>query len=508
MVMNVQEKNAEIKNSIFGTKENKSKYKWLESSNDMDFEGNNVGTVSQNKNKKIELIELSLRNSAHHIYKLQMTQFAENIKRIKVKVTKIKGGVEKREYKVSFDNTEANGNIPDIILNEKDYKNLIGYREKYFSNEIISSFIFRENCQNPGIIKNLDKNKMSIQNNKSRKNTKQISPQPSNIPSITRETLRNNKDKDKKKVEESALATPDNIIKGVFCLPYYNVCHQCKLQKMSDDLIKCQFCPNCFCVEKKGSANKKNSSSLHENDINNQISYFFIGTNVVIICNKIYYLQNYDDSIKELISNYFIHRVKNLKKCNKYFCKTCLKSVYDINFKEGKKKDFKCPSCQGRCNCSRCVRNECLIKQIAYYLNNYGDIDKLYNFMAKKSPIIEKLKDHLLTSKFVCINFSKRGNTQPRNDKNNREKELSPLQFVKYKSSLEKMQSFFSELYDETYQRSLQYESELLHYNNIFLRNNNPKNLKEKATNEKKLSPQKFLNKKRKSNKRNLSKKK
>ena len=70
---------------------------------------------------------------------MQLTQFAESIKRI-YKNTKT------NEYMISFDNTDED--IPPIILNEKDYLNLISIRDKYPNNDILSGFISNENCVN------------------------------------------------------------------------------------------------------------------------------------------------------------------------------------------------------------------------------------------------------------------------------------------------------------------------------------------------------------------------
>ena len=43
----------------------------------------------------------------------------------------------------------------------------------------------------------------------------------------------------------------------------------------------------------------------------NSINYFFIGQSAIILLNnKIYYLRNYDDSIKELVDTYFLNKLK------------------------------------------------------------------------------------------------------------------------------------------------------------------------------------------------------
>ena len=124
--------------------------------------------------------------------------------------------------------------------------------------------------------------------------------------------------------------------------------------------------------------------------------------------------------------------------------------------------------CSNRCNCSRCIRNENLIKQIAYYLNNYGDVNKLYDYLVKQNSIFEKLKDYLLLSKFICVDFNtknaipikinyggKNNNSSNNNIINttNEEEKNNVINFdelLKYKKNLEKMQLEFCDIFDET----------------------------------------------------------
>ena len=68
---------------------NKSGYQTIEDEFEYDFEekknGNsntNLNTIKIKNSKKLEKISLVLKNSAYHIYKMQLTQFAESIKRI------------------------------------------------------------------------------------------------------------------------------------------------------------------------------------------------------------------------------------------------------------------------------------------------------------------------------------------------------------------------------------------------------------------------------------------
>ena len=45
-------------------------------------------------------------------------------------------------------------------------------------------------------------------------------------------------------------------------------------------------------------------------NLENPINYFFIGQSAIILVNKIYYLRNYDDSVKELVDTYFLNKYK------------------------------------------------------------------------------------------------------------------------------------------------------------------------------------------------------
>jgi hypothetical protein len=248
---------------------------------------------------------------------------------------------------------------------------------------------------------------------------------------------------------------------------------------MDEDLIKCQCVKHVNNPEATPPANKnhtkKNNQKNKNMNLENPINYFFIGQSAIILVNKIYYLRNYDDSVKELVDTYFLNKFKeNDKKCEKYYCKNCLRTTYDFDVNEIKKKNFKCPSCSNRCNCSRCIRNENLIKQIAYYLNNYGDINKLYDYLIKQNSIFEKLKDYLLLSKFICIDCNSKnsvpikinygGKNNNSNNINEEEKNnvLNFDELLKYKKNLEKMQLEFCDVFDETNLKKQKYEIKLM----------------------------------------------
>ena len=480
--MLVQEKNEKYKNIIEEKMRDKSGYRTIDEEFEYNFENKNNGKTNNNiqnhNSKKLEKIFLILKNSAYHIYKLQLMQFAECIKRI-YKNSKT------NEYFITFDNTDED--IPSVILCEKDYKNLIDIRDKYANNDILSSFISKENCVNPNSINNQKKNKC-LTPNKINNNNNKIAIKPINSKDdLFLDNIANNN------------IFSHNSKGNFYYLSSYNICHQCKLQKIDEDLIKCQFIHNISQTQnqnnnkikishnnkiKKQSNNKRNTTNV------NPINYFFIGQSAVILTNKIFYLKNYDDSVKELVDNYFVREFKETnKKCEKYYCKNCLRSIYDIDINEIKKKNFQCPFCSNRCNCSRCVRYENLIKQIAYYLNNYGDIDKLYDYLVKQNSIFQKLKDYLILSKFICIDFNK--NNTPlkynfqfikgQNNLNkieNKDNELNSFEILKYKKNLEKMQMNFCNIFDETNSKKQLYDSEILKIKETNTKDNEKSNKK------------------------------
>ena len=469
--LRVQEKNENYKKLIEEKIKTKSGYQTIDEEFDYEFEKEKKDDkkskkdTNSKKNKKLEKVDLILKNSAYHIYKMQLTQFAESIKRI-YKNTKT------NEYMISFDNTDED--IPPIILDEKDYQNLIAIRDKYPNNDILSGFISNENCVNPNSLNGPKKNKSltPIKNN--------------NHSFFSLPKKEKPKYKDDIYINSEQSTNIFHPSKGnLYYLSSYNICHQCKLQKMDEDLIKCQCVRHIPISEgtppSSGNHSKKNNKKNNNNpNLENPINYFFIGQSAIILLNKIYYLRNYDDSVKELVDTYFLNKFKeNDKKCEKYYCKNCLRTTYDFDVNEIKKKNFKCPSCSNRCNCSRCIRNENLIKQIAYYLNNYGDINKLYDYLVKQNSIFDKLKDYLLLSKFICVDFNTKNsmpikinygnkNSNSSNNITNDDEKNNEINFdelMKYKKNLEKKQMEFCDIFYETNLKKKLFETQLIKLN-------------------------------------------
>ena len=296
----------------------------------------------KSEKQKIEEIELKLHTLSQQIYILQMKQLSESISQI------LK---EKRNnnYIISFDPTE---NYHKVKINENEYLELISYRDNSLCGNVLEAFILNNNISNPKLLNNHNKN---IEKNCKENNSK------------------------------------EKITIGHFLLPNYNFCHQCKLKKLNESLIKCQMCnENIDCEEKPKP----------------KVNIFSVNNAFIIQKEKVYLLINYDGNIKELIDNYFSYQKKNTYSCNRYYCESCLKQNYEIVLDEYEKNKFICPGCYNHCTCSRCLRKEELMKLIAYYLTLGGKIDNLYNFLKSKNSIFEKLKDDILLSKFIIFNLS------------------------------------------------------------------------------------------------------
>jgi phage antirepressor YoqD-like protein len=207
--------------------------------------------------------------------------------------------------------------------------------------------------------------------------------------------------------------------------------------------------------------------------------------------------------VKELVENYFVPKLRgNTRKCEKYYCKNCLRNIYDIDVTEIKKKSFQCPSCSNRCICSRCIRYENLIKQIAYYLNNFGDIDKLYDYLVKQNSIFEKLKDNLVIRKFICVDFSAKNypSLKFNSSANSTGKKGANgvgnnfLDLLKYKKNLENLQFDFCDIYDEANLKQQLYDAEFLKIKESNVNNSNSKEVEKTDKKNQKLIGRKLKN--------------
>lgn len=59
--------------------------------------------------------------------------------------------------------------------------------------------------------------------------------------------------------------------------------------------------------------------------------------------------------------------------CDRKFCRYCLRQNYD----DGLDKNGLCPFCQGVCFCTRCARNDMIVRLKSMLLLLGGDLQKL-----------------------------------------------------------------------------------------------------------------------------------
>lgn len=204
---------------------------------------------------------------------------------------------------------------------------------------------------------------------------------------------------------------------GNYFLPSYNMCHHCKILKPKEDLFKCQ-------------------TSLQNDKILKDIKILFIYQSIALIKEKVYFLQNFDGNIKDLINDYFSSDKYEVHQCEKYYCENCLKSIYDFDIDDLSNKPFICPSCKNICACSRCLRQEEIIKIIGAYISLEGNLDKLYCELIAKNCLFEILIDYLHLSKFIILNFEKD------NFQKQRIKKEKFNQIMKYKKVIENYQNY------------------------------------------------------------------
>ena len=110
--------------------------------------------------------------------------------------------------------------------------------------------------------------------------------------------------------------------------------------------------------------------------------------------------------------------------CNRYFCNYCLKGSYQINVNLNNKKDeliedskqkldaqknkvkvkttlckdWCCPWCLNDCFCSRCIREEQILRLLSTYFYYEGDLSELYLKIISSNNILYGIKDHLIIS--------------------------------------------------------------------------------------------------------------
>ena len=116
-------------------------------------------------------------------------------------------------------------------------------------------------------------------------------------------------------------------------------------------------------------------------------------------------------------------------------------------------------------------------------MNNFGDIDKLYDYLVKQNSIFEKLKDNLIIRKFICVDFSAKNYPALKlNTSANFSGKKGPngvgnnfLDLLKYKKNLENLQFDFCDIYDEANLKQQLYDAEFLKIKESNVNNNSVK---------------------------------
>lgn len=72
-------------------------------------------------------------------------------------------------------------------------------------------------------------------------------------------------------------------------------------------------------------------------------------------------------------SKFFSIKLDEEYVCDRKFCRYCLRQNYD----DGLDKNGLCPFCQGVCFCTRCARNDMIIRLKSMLLLLGGDLQKL-----------------------------------------------------------------------------------------------------------------------------------
>ncbi|KRX08133.1 hypothetical protein PPERSA_01678 [Pseudocohnilembus persalinus] len=133
----------------------------------------------------------------------------------------------------------------------------------------------------------------------------------------------------------------------------YQMCHHCKQFIQSKHLVKCNY-----------SSQKYGLPILNQQVPDPFLSYHLdldaIPKKLKYGSNQAYIFQNND----------YI--------CLRQFCKTCLKTNYDVNLQEIDLHDFLCPVCNGTCFCSRCLRQDMISKIKGMYILLGGELSLLY----------------------------------------------------------------------------------------------------------------------------------
>lgn len=214
----------------------------------------------------------------------------------------------------------------------------------------------------------------------------------------------------------------------------YDYCHHCKQRKPSEVMIQCR------------------SHGLKEIK-KRPFKVFNINGTTIVRKNKSLIIKDYEGSAEEFITA--TERSEDGYQCRRMFCNFCLKGSYDTKIEDVKdKKDWICPYCTGACFCSRCTRNDKMLKLIGLYISLEGDINILHDELILRNPILDDLHSNILVSNLVVMqNDPKLTPTQIVKKlilvDNPDEKKLEGMikSYEEYKESMTYMKNYFNDLF-------------------------------------------------------------
>ena len=383
-----------------------------------------------------EVLNQRYDNIINQIFSLQMKQLAESI-------YSIQKNNQTKTFLISFDPSEE---IPQIELSQNDYNKFISYRDPL-------------NCIS---VYDLFQEKTHSYENTGNYKEKIIS----------------------KKSEKIHVAKKIDI--------KIDYCHHCKQRKPGEFMTQCKS-GNC-CRPLK--TLKVNGNTILRSNNKHLIICKFDGNNGNSG-------NNGHNELNEFIDNFEDDKVV----CKKFFCHFCLKGSYDIivddinnknnnnnnkkdlnnkkkNNKNNKKNNlnnnninnnnkanksnsfnnsnnnpnspnWSCPFCLGNCFCSRCTRNEKILKLIGYYLSLGGDINILYDdIISYDNYFLEKFLGNLVISKIIIIAYDSKLTVKEmiENGKkiNEKRKNLDELvdKYYNIKEFIENSKNMFKDYFD------------------------------------------------------------
>lgn len=179
-------------------------------------------------------------------------------------------------------------------------------------------------------------------------------------------------------------------------------------------------------------------------------------------------IRHFEGDPKEYIDN--MEYYDEVNECRRYFCHFCLKGSYDIILDYIKnKKDWLCPYCTGICFCSRCTRNDKILKLIGLYISVDGDLSILYDSLITESIVLDKLNMNMVLSNIIvlindpALNPKETIGNIAKTEGKDMEKINSVLTKCEdYKSNLNQIKEYFETLFTQA-----RIDKSLLHYDKL-----------------------------------------